>query len=271
MRDRGRLAKLVLALVLAVLYAPLVFLVVASFNRNPISTDWQGFTTAWYRNAFDDPALRDAVGVSVRLAVGSSLLAVVVGTSAAIAARRTRVLSKIGLSIASARVATPEIIIATGLAAALPAAGISFGQRSMLLAHVAYLSAYVMLIVGARAAGSAVSLEEAALDLGAKRWQVLRDIVIPDLRPAIVSSGLLTLAFSFDDVALSLALRGADDTTVPIYIFSAVQRRVTPSIHAIGAMIIAIGILAFAGAALVNRAITTGHRTAPAPGARHRP
>ena len=262
MRDRGRLAKIVLALLLLVLYAPLVFLVAASFNSNPMSTDWQGFTTQWYRSAFDDPALRRSVGVSVRLAFGSATLAVLVGTCAAIAARRTRVMSKVGLAMATARVATPEIIIATGLAAALPVAGVGFGQRSMLIAHVAYLSAYVMLIVGARAAGSSVSLEEAALDLGARRWQVLRDIVLPDLRPAIVSSGLLALAFSFDDVALSLALRGPDDTTVPIYIFSAVQRRVTPSIHAIGTLTIAVGIVTFAGAALVNKAITTGqHRS----------
>jgi ABC-type spermidine/putrescine transport system permease subunit II len=85
---------------------------------------------------------------------------------------------------------------------------------------------------------------------------VIRDVILPDLLPAIASAGLLALAFSFDDVALSLALRGADDTTVPLYIFSAVQRRVTPSIHAIGAMIIVIGIVVFAGASLVNRAIT---------------
>ncbi len=105
---------------------------------------------------------------------------------------------------------------------------------------------------------SVQSHEEAALDLGAGRWQVLRDIVIPDLMPAIVSSLLLVLAFSFDDVALSLALRGPNDTTVPIYIFSAVQRRVTPSIHAIGAMVIFAGVLTFAAAAAINRAVFSG-------------
>lgn len=247
-----------LVLLLAVLYTPLLFLVVASVNRNPGSTGWQGFTTEWYSRAFDDPALRAAVGVSVRLALAASVLSVLVGTAAAIGARRTRLLSKLSIAVASARVATPEIVLATGLAAALPTVGIAFGLRSMLLAHVAYLSAYVMLIVGARAAGSPVLLEEAALDLGARRWQVLRDIVLPDLRPAIASAGLLVLAFSFDDVALSLALRGPADTTVPIYIFSAVQRRVTPSIHAIGALTVALGVVAFAGAALANKAITAG-------------
>lgn len=260
MRDRGRLARLVLAMVLVVLYAPLVFLVVASFNANPLSTAWQGFTTFWYRQAFADESLRRAVSVSIRLALSAAACSVLVGTFAAIAARRSRWLGRINGLFATVRVATPEIILATGLGALLPAAGVAFGFRPMLTAHVAYLSAYVLLIVGARAAGADRALEEAALDLGASKWQVLRDIVLPDLRPAIVSSALLSLAFSFDDVALSLALRGPDDTTVPIYIFSAVQRRVTPSVHAIGSMIIIAGVVTFVAAALVHRAIAGGDR-----------
>ena len=258
MRERGRVAKAVLAGVLLILYAPLVFLVVASFNENPASTDWQGFTTQWYRDAFDDVSLRRSVGVSIRLAVLASVGAVVVGTVAAIAARRSRWLGKINGLFATVRVATPEIIIATGLAALLPVVGLAFGFRPMLIAHVAYLTAFVLLIVGARAAGADKNLEEAALDLGASKWQVLRDIVLPDLRPAIISSGLLAFAFSFDDVALSLALRGPNDTTVPIYIFSAVQRTVTPSIHAVGAIIVAIGIVTFLAASLIHRAIANG-------------
>ena len=93
---------------------------------------------------------------------------------------------------------------------------------------------------------------------------MLRDIVLPDLRPAIVSSALLAFAFSFDDVALSLALRGPTDTTVPIYIFSAVQRRVTPSIHAIGALIIAVGVVTFLAATVVHRAVAGGDARARA-------
>lgn len=257
-RERGRVAKLVLVGVLLVLYAPLVFLIVASFNKNTVSTNWQGFTTDWYRRAYGDTSLRRSVGVSIRLAVAASFGAVVVGTIAAIAARRSRWLSKVNGLFATTRVATPEIIVATGLAAMLPAVGVAFGFRPMLTAHVAYLSAYVLLIVGARAAGADKHLEEAALDLGASKWQVLRDIVLPDLRPAIISSALLAFAFSFDDVALSLALRGPNDTTVPIYIFSAVQRTVTPSVHAVGATIVGVGVATFVAATLIHRAIAGG-------------
>ena len=257
-RAEGLPSQIVLGGVLALLYAPLAFLVVASVNANPASTGWSGFTTRWYQEAFDDPALQRAVGVSLRLAAATAVLATLIGTFAAIAARRSQWLGRVSSVFSIARIGAPEIILATGLKVAISAAGFSFGFRPMLAAHVAYLSGFVVLLVGARAAGSLRSHEEAALDLGAKRWQVLRDIVVPDLLPAIVSSGLLVLAFSFDDVALSLALRGPTDTTVPIYIFSAVQRRVTPSIHAIGAMVIVAGVVTFAAAALVNRAVFGG-------------
>ena len=257
-RTGGLSSRIVLAGVLALLYAPLAFLIVASVNANPASTGWKGFSTRWYREAFDDPALRRAVGVSLRLASATAILATLIGTLGAIAARRSRWLGRVSSAFSVARIGAPEIILATGLKVAISAAGISFGFRPMLAAHVAYLAGFVVLIVGARAAGSLRSHEEAALDLGAKRWQVLRDIVGPDLMPAIVSSALLVLAFSFDDVALSLALRGPTDTTVPIYIFSAVQRRVTPSIHAVGAMVIVAGIVTFTAAALVNRAVFGG-------------
>lgn len=246
----------VLTGLIVILYAPLLFLVVASVNRNPASTGWQGFTTEWYRVAVDDRALRNAAGVSIQLALGAAALSVVVGTAAAIAGRNSRPLRLLNLAFATARVGTPEIILATGLAAMLPTIGVGFGRLPMLIAHVAYLSAYVTLVVGARAAGSAAVLEESALDLGATPLRVLRTVILPDLRPAIAAAGLLAFAFSFDDVALSLALRGADDTTVPLYIYSAVQRRVTPSIHAIGAMIIAIGCVIFAAASLVSSVIS---------------
>ena len=254
-RRRGLIAAGFLVALFAVLYGPLAFLVVASVNENPASTGWWGFTTRWYADALDDQSLREAVGVSVRLAVWASVLATTIGTLTAIAVRRTPAMERLAALVATVRVGTPEIIIATGLGAMIPTLGLGFGLRPMIVAHVAYLSAFVVLLVGARAAGSDVAHEEAARDLGANRWQVLRHVVLPDLRPAIIAGAVLTAAFSFDDVALSLTLRGPQDTTVPVYILSAVQRRVTPSVHAIGAMVLLVGVLAFVVAWAVNRSV----------------
>ena len=169
----------------------------------------------------------------------------------------------VGGSAGAARFSTQLVAGVMGLAivfqgiqaVALPLVGMRFGFRTMLVAHVALLSAYVVLVVGARAAGADRAMEEAALDLGANRWQMLRDVVLPDLRPAIVSSGLLAAAFSFDDVALSASLRGPRDTTLPVYLFSVVQRRVTPAIYAVGTMVVVGGAVMFAAAMVANRAL----------------
>jgi putrescine transport system permease protein len=238
MDERGRAARLVLALVLVVLYTPLLFLLVASVNSNPLSTGWQGFTTRWYESAFDDPALRRAVGVSLRLAVSSALISVCVGTAAAVAARRSPWLRRINTTLATVRVATPEIIIATGLGAALPAAQIAFGFRPMLVAHVAYLSAYVMLIVGARAAGADPQLEEAAMDLGARPFQVFFLVTLPSIAQGILAAFLLAFTLSFDDVVISEFLSGPGVNTLPQVIFGYARRGINPTIYAAATLLI---------------------------------
>jgi spermidine/putrescine transport system permease protein len=126
----------------------------------------------------------------------------------------------------------------------------------MLIAHVAYLTAYVILIVGARAARLDPDVELAAADLGAGPWRTLTRVILPDLRPAIGASALLVLAFSLDDVALSLALRGPTDTTLPVYLYSVVQRRVTPSIHAVGTLVVLTGAALFLAAFAIHNMLT---------------
>lgn len=232
---------MVLSATLLLLYLPLFFVAVSGVNRNPLSTGWHGATWQWYRDAWGDRALRRSVGVSLRLGALTTVLAVSLGTAVAVAARHSRLLRLVARATAALRVATPEIVIATGLAAFIPAVGLNFGFRSMVLAHVAYLSAYVVLIVGARAAQLDVEMEMAAADLGATPWRILSRVILPELRPAIAASALLVMAFSLDDVALSLALRGPTDTTLPVYLYSVVQRRVTPSMHAVGTVVVLAG------------------------------
>jgi putrescine transport system permease protein len=248
--------------VFVVLYAPLLYLCYASVNANELTGAWRGFTTRWYRSAWTDPAVRAAFGRSVRLAAVAAVGATLIGTLSALATRRAGWWRRVMGGVAAGRVGTPEVIIATGLGVLLPLIDVRLGFGPMAVAHVAYLSAFVALIVGARAAGADPSHEDAAADLGAKRWQVLRHVVVPDVRPAIASSALLVAAFSFDDLALSLALRGPDDDTLPVYLFSVVQRRVTPSIHAIGVLVVVVGLMLSLAAVSVNRALVVGRPNA---------
>jgi spermidine/putrescine transport system permease protein len=256
MKRHRPVALSMLFIVVVVLYAPLAFVMVSGVNRNPLSTGWDGLTWQWYQAAWNDRALRRSIGVSVRLGVLTTGAAVVLGTAVAVAARRSRLLAAVARATASLRIATPEIVIATGLAAVIPAVGLNFGFRSMFIAHVAYLSAYVVVIVGARASQMTPELELAAADLGATPWRTLTRVILPDLRPAIGASALLVLAFSLDDVALSLALRGPTDTTLPVYLYSVVQRRVTPSIHAVGTIVVLSGSMLFLTAIAIHNLLT---------------
>lgn len=256
MRRHRPVALFVLVAVVLLLYAPLLFTFVSGVNANPLSTRWQGFTDQWYRVAWNDASLRRAIGVSLRLGILTTVLAVAIGTAVAVATRRSPALQWVARTTAGLRVATPEIVMATGLAALVPAVGLNFGFRSMLVAHVAYLSAYVVLIVGARAASLDPEVELAATDLGAGPWRTLTRVVLPDLGPAIGASALLVLAFSLDDVALSLALRGPTDTTLPVYLYSVVQRRVTPSIHAVGTVVLVAGAALFVAAVVLHNVLT---------------
>jgi ABC-type spermidine/putrescine transport system permease subunit II len=249
------LAGTALVALLVVLYAPLTHLMVSSVNANPDSTAWTGFTLDWFGDAIDDPEVRRAVGVSLRLAAVSAVGATVFATLAVLAVRRRPVMERLHNLSVLGRISTPEIIMATGLGALIPALGWKLGFRPMVAAHIAYLSAYAAVIIGARAAGADRTIEDAALDLGARPWRVLTSIVLPDLRPAIVSAFLLSAAFSFDDVALSLALRGPKDTTLPVLLFSRTQRRETPAVYAIGTMVLVIGVVTFLAALAANRSL----------------
>jgi spermidine/putrescine transport system permease protein len=262
--ERRRLAPTILVGLLIALYVPLVFLVVSSVNSNPASTSWTGFTTEWYRAAIDDAATRDAVLTSLRLAAISSIGATCVATLAVLAVRRRPWFQRLHGVLVTGRVATPEIIVAAGIGALIPAVGGSFGFGVIAVAHVAYLSAFASILIGARAAAADIALEEIALDLGARPGRVLLRVVLPDLRSAIFSALLLTAAFSFDDVALSLTLRGPNDTTLPVLLLSAMQRRVTPSVHAIGTTVLVAGITVFAIAAIANRSLLNSTRSARA-------
>jgi spermidine/putrescine transport system permease protein len=240
--------------VLVTLYAPLVFVVYASLNQNPVGSAWLGATGRWFADAWTSHEIRSSAGTSVRLAVVAAIGATAAGTGVAVAVRRTTAMRAVAGTLAGARAASPEIIIATGLAVLLPLIDVRFGFAPMAVAHIAYLSAYVALLVGARAARLDVTLEEAALDLGASRWQVVGHIVLPQLVPAILAGALLTAAFSFDDVALSLALRGPDDTTLPVQLLATINSpNQSPAVYAVGSTVIAAGLLIAGGAVVAAR------------------
>jgi ABC-type spermidine/putrescine transport system permease subunit II len=263
----GPVAGAALVLTLTILYAPVLQLVVSSFNQNSLTTRWQGVTAAWYRAALDNEQVRDAALRSVRLAISVAVAATVVGTAAAIAVRHRPRLRAFVLGLAAARIATPEIVLAVALSVLLPLVEVGFGPVAMWFGHVVLLSAYVVLVVSTRLVGMSALQEESAADLGASPARVVATVVVPHVVPAVAAAAVLVAAFSFDDVLLSARLSGPTDTTLPVVILSMATRRPTPELDAIGSLVVLANLAAFAVALLVHSARNGRLHDLVAPGA----
>jgi putrescine transport system permease protein len=252
----GLVAGGALVLTLVILYAPVVQLVVSSFNENSLTTRWQGLTGEWYRAALDNDQVREAALRSVRLAFTVAVAATVVGTASAVAVRRRPRLRAFVIGLAAARIATPEIVLAVALSVLLPLVDVGFGPVTMWFGHVVLLSAYVVLVVSTRLVGMSPVQEESAADLGASPMRVLATVVVPHVLPAVAAAAVLVAAFSFDDVLLSARLSGPTDTTLPLVILSMATRRPTPELDAIGSLVVLANLAAFAVALTVHSART---------------
>jgi len=223
----------------AFLHLPLLILGAFSFNASRF-TVWEGFSLRWYRAVVSDPNLAEAALNSIVIAVVSTFLATVVGTACAYGfwKRRDRVLSgALYLSLV-----TPEIVTGVSLLAffqwAFRYLHLQLGLHTVILAHVAFSIAYVVIVVAARLRTFDRSLEEAALDLGATEWGAFRLVTLPALAPAIAAAAMLALTVSFDDYVITSMVAGVDSETLPMWIYATARRGANPVINAISVLIV---------------------------------
>jgi len=261
----------------ALLYVPIVSVVVYSFNDSRLVTLWGGFSLRWYAGLWHDRELLGAALLSLRVAVVSATFATALGAIVALALHRIgRLRGRLLLSgMVTAPLVMPEII--TGLSllflfismAELIGWPASRGATTITIAHITFSMAYVVVVVRSRLASMDQSLEEAAMDLGGRPLAVFFDVTVPMLMPALVSGWLLAFTLSLDDLVISSFVSGPGATTLPMFIFAKVRLGVTPDINAITTLIIALVAVAVAGAAIVSsrRAATSVRATVPAGGA----
>lgn len=255
----------------ALLYVPIVSVVVYSFNDSRLVTLWGGFSLRWYASLLHDRELLSAAFLSLRVAVVSATLATVLGTVVALALHRLgRLRGRLLLSgMVTAPLVMPEII--TGLSllflfismAELVGWPASRGATTITIAHTTFSLAYVVVVVRSRLGSMDESLEEAAMDLGGRPLAVFFDVTAPMLMPALVSGWLLAFTLSLDDLVISSFVSGPGATTLPMLIFAKVRLGVTPDINAITTIIIG-----FVAVAVVTAAVVSNRRaSAAAPGA----
>jgi putrescine transport system permease protein len=237
-----------LVLGFAFFYIPILSMIVYSFNASRLATVWGGFSTKWYAELFRNDQVIDAAILSLKIAVTSATVATILGTMAGIAlARFKRFRGRTGFSgMITAPLVMPEVI--TGIAMLmmfiLMAQWIGWpaqrGFTTVTLAHITFSMVFVATIVQSRLAQTDVSVEEAAIDLGSKPWQVMWDITLPIISPAIVAGWLLAFTISLDDVVITSFTTGPGNTTLPILIWSKVKLGVTPDINALATIIVVL-------------------------------
>jgi spermidine/putrescine transport system permease protein len=222
------------------LFAPLILVVVNSFNDNPFRTDWRGFTFRWYDEAWSSDLALEAAKNSLMIAAVVAVTSAVLGTAGALALHRARRWSRGFLQGTTyARIVIPELVLALALLIFLVRSGIPRGFAGILIGHTVFCSAYVTVIVSARLAGRDPATEEAARDLGATGFRALWRVTLPEIRPAIVAGSLLAFTFSLDNVVTSFFLQGGT-TTLPLVIFGLIRFEVSPVVNALGTTLMAV-------------------------------
>jgi len=233
-REKLRLSDWYLYLLLAIMYLPILIVILYSFNASKTSVIWGGFTLDWYRELLQDRSLLESLKNSVILALLSSGMAGIVGTLGAVGMARVQFRSKGMLEyLVLVPIMIPEIILGMVFMAFFSLLGLPFGMTTLVLGHSAFCVPYVYMQVKARLVGIDKSYAEAARDLGARERQVFFDITLPLIAPAILSGMLLSFAMSLDDVVISIFVAGARVSTLPVKIYTQLKTGVTPEINAL--------------------------------------
>ncbi len=229
------------------LYLPIVALVIYSFNDSTIPNRWSGFTLKWYTALASDREMIDGLWLSLRIAFFTACASVVLGTLAAFALVKYKRFTGRTLfsGVVSAPLVMPEVIIGLSLLLMLVSVqrAIGFPERGMLtiwLGHLLLGMAYATVVVQARLLDLNPQLEEAAMDLGARPWQVFTLVTLPMIAQSLLSAWLLTFTLSLDDVVLSAFLSGPGATTMPLVIFSRARLGLNPSVNAVATLIVLV-------------------------------
>jgi putrescine transport system permease protein len=237
----------ILCVGIAIIYVPILVLIGYSFNASALVSVWGGFSTSWYGQLLHNDQILDAAWLSLQIGVVVSTGAVILGTLAALSlvrfkAFRTRLLLT---GMVNAPLVMPEIV--TGITQLLLFVSMLHllgwphrGFTTIVIAHIAFCTAYVTITVQARLQTADRSLEEAAMDLGAGPVRAFLDTTLPGIAPALASSWLLSFTLSLDDLVISSFVSGPGASTLPMVIFSKVKLGVSPDVNALASLIIGL-------------------------------
>jgi len=251
---RFSFSNLMLVVGLVFIYLPMLILVIYSFNASKLVTVWGGWSVKWYVGLLDNSQLMGSVVRSLEIACYTAIAAVALGTLAAFVL--TRITHFKGRTLFGGLVTAPLVMpeVITGLSLLLLCVAMAQmigwpqerGIVTIWIAHTTFCAAYVAVVVSARLRELDLSIEEAAMDLGARPWKVFFLITIPMIAPSLAAGGMMSFALSLDDLVLASFVSGPGSTTLPMEVFSAVRLGVKPEINAVASLILlAVSLVTF--------------------------
>ncbi|WWF45532.1 ABC transporter permease subunit [Pseudomonas trivialis] len=251
---RFRFSSFMLVAGLLFIYLPMLILVIYSFNESKLVTVWGGWSIKWYVGLLDNTQLMGSVARSLEIACYTAVAAVALGTLAAFVLTRISQFKGRTLfgGLVTAPLVMPEVITGLSLLLLFVAMAQLIGwpqERGIVtiwIAHTTFCAAYVAVVVSARLRELDLSIEEAAMDLGARPWKVFFLITIPMIAPSLAAGGMMSFALSLDDLVLVSFVSGPGSTTLPMEVFSAVRLGVKPEINAVASLILlAVSLVTF--------------------------
>jgi ABC-type spermidine/putrescine transport system permease subunit II len=252
--DRPRFLRVFVGLFFVFLFAPIMLVILFSFNDSRSLQDFQGFSLRWYETFFESESLRDSLVASIEIALLTMVVATVIGTMLAYGLVRARTRwSDTANVLMLIPLVTPEIVAGASALLLFTQVGLELSLTTIILAHITFSISYVTVVVRARLAAIGRQVEDASMDLGATRWQTFRLVTMPALWPAIVAAGLLCFALSFDDFVLSFFTTGESPQPLPVRIWTQIRFGVRPTINAIGTFMLVISTLSIGLALLLPR------------------
>ena len=242
-----KLKNLYIFLVFLFLYAPIIFLIVFSFNNSKLKTSWTGFTLKWYLELFQNEEILSSFYNTIIIAILATIIASVLGTMAAIGIFYMKKYEKsVVLNVNYIPVLNPDIVTAISLMVLYRIVYMEKGFLTVLLSHIMFTTPYVILSIFPKLKQMNKFLHEAAIDLGATPFYTFRKIIIPEIKPGIFSGAILAFTLSLDDFVITYFTTGNAFNTLSVTVFSMARRGINPSINALTTlMFLSILILLF--------------------------
>jgi len=238
-KKKRPVGTILMVLALVFFYLPIVYVVVFSFNGSKSLTHFTEFSLRWYEKLFKSRSMMGALYTTIFVAVVATVVSTITGTIAAIGLSKSkRVVRDLVLQINDFPVMNPEIVTAIGLMLFFITIGVERGLTTMMLAHIAFCIPYVILSVMPKIRSLDPNLADAAMDLGCTPWQALIKVIVPQIRPGIISGALIAFTMSFDDFIISYFVTGSGVKNLSIMVYT-MSKRINPTINAVSTLVVA--------------------------------